>query len=207
VGVGGGTSVGGVSGSGVSGSGGMGGATDSAGAGGALSEGGASGQTGEFALTGPWSAGADCTPDAKDTCDDIPVENRATMIGGQNIMPTITWTAGPEATQSYALVYQDLTNGLSHWAMWNIPADVLSVGPDDIPDGAMQAGLTGSSWFGSGACENVYQLSVYALGEATFDPGGGQAQTAARDQLDGDDGTLVLATDFARVTPHMPCGN
>jgi hypothetical protein len=159
--------------------------------------------SGEFDLTGPWSAGEECTPMARDACDEIPVENRATMIGGQNIMPTITWTAGPEGTQSYAIVYQDLSNGFSHWAMWNIPADVLSVGPDDIPDGAMQAGLSGAAWFGSGACENVYQLSVYALSEPTFTAAD---QTAARDALDGDDGTLVLATDFARVTPRDPCG-
>jgi phosphatidylethanolamine-binding protein (PEBP) family uncharacterized protein len=179
------------------------------GAGGATGEGGMGGVAsgGEFDLTGPWSAGADCTPEAKDTCDDIPVENRATMIGGDNVMPAITWTAGPDGTQSYAIVYQDLSNGFSHWAMWNIPVDVLSVGPDSIPSGAGQAGLSGSAWFGSGACENVYQLSVYALSEAMFDPGGGQAQTAARDQLDGDDGSLVLATDFARVTPMAPCGN
>jgi hypothetical protein len=90
--------------------------------------------------------------------------------------------------------------------MWNIPPDVLSVGADSLPEGAEQAGATGASWFGSGACENVYQLGVYALSEATYSPGG-EAQTTARDALDGDDGTLVLAMDFARVTPREPCGN
>lgn len=161
---------------------------------------------GELALTGPWSAGDECTPMAKDACDDIPVENRATMIGGQNVMPTITWTAGPEETQSYAVVYQDLSNGFAHWALWNIPPDVLSVSPDAIPAEASQSALVGQAWFGSGSCDNVYQLSVYALSEGTIMPGGGQAHTAVRDQLDSDDGSLVLASDFARVTPKAPCG-
>jgi hypothetical protein len=168
---------------------------------------GGAGEPGEFSLTGPWSAGEECAPEARDACDEIPVENRATMIGGDNVMPTITWTEGPEGTLSYALVYQDLTNGFSHWAMWNIPPDVFSVGADNIPEGTEQAALVDASWFGSGDCDNVYQLSVYALSVATYSPMGGQAHTAARDELDGDDGTLVLATDFARVTPRDPCGN
>lgn len=159
----------------------------------------------DFSLTGPWAAGEDCTPMAKDPCDDIPVENRATMIGGQNVMPTITWTAGPEGTQSYAVVYQDLSNGFAHWALWNIPPDVHSVGPDTIPAEASQSALLGQAWFGSGACENVYQLSVYALSEPTLTPGGGQAHTTVRDQLDNNEGAVVLASDFARVTPKPPC--
>lgn len=153
----------------------------------------------------PWSAGVDCTPMAKDTCDDIPVENRATMIGGDNIMPTITWTAGPDGTQSYAIVYHDLTNGFAHWAMWNIPPDVLSVGPDSIPQAAAQAGLGGAAWFGSGSCTNVYELIVYALSEAMLTPEGNDARTAVRDQLESD-ASPALARDFTRVTPQAPCG-
>jgi phosphatidylethanolamine-binding protein (PEBP) family uncharacterized protein len=159
---------------------------------------------GEFSMTSPaWDAGEECTKDSIDPCDDIPIENRADLIGGDNVMPMISWTAGPEGTQGYAIVFQDLTNGFSHWAMWKIPADVLSVGPDSLPDGVGQAGLSGNGWFGSGACGNAYQLGVYALSDSMFSPAN---QTAARDTLDGDDGTLVLATAFGRVTPKAPCG-
>jgi hypothetical protein len=161
--------------------------------------------TGEFALTEPWVGGQDCSPESKDTCIDIPAENRATMIGGQNVMPTITWSAGPPGTQSYAMVFQDLSNGFAHWAMWNIPSDVTSIGPDAIPSGASQASFAGPDWFGSGDCDNVYELDVYALSEAMFTPGG-QAQTVARDTLRDDDGSLVLAMSFARVNPKAPCG-
>lgn len=159
---------------------------------------------GEFSLTSPaWTAGEECTPDAKDACDDIPVENRAMMIGGDNVMPMISWTPGPEGTQSYVIIYQDLANGFAHWAMWNIPADVTSVAPDNIPEGVGQAALSGNTWFGSGACANVYQLSVHALSEPMINPSN---HTAARDQIEADDGTLVLATAFGRVTPKAPCG-
>lgn len=186
------------------------GGSDSGSVGGADGTTGGAGEmpaTGEFKLTAPdWHAGEDCNKDAKDTCDNIPVENRATMIGGMNIMPTISWTAGPEGTKSYAVVYQDETNGLAHYALWNIPPDVTSVGPDSIPTGASQAALAGMTWFGSGACENVYQLGVYALSVDSLNPMGTK-QTAVRDQLDMDDGTIVLAKDFGRVTPKAPCGN
>jgi phosphatidylethanolamine-binding protein (PEBP) family uncharacterized protein len=172
-----------------------------------MEDAGADPMTGAFELLGPWSAGEDCTPETRDPCDEIPVENRAAMIGGMNIMPDISWTAGPEGTQSYAIVYQDLSNGLAHWAMWDIPADVTSVTPDTIPDASSQASFSDAAWFGSGACENVYELVVYALSEATLTPGGGQAQTAVRDQLEAGDAALVLGRDSGRVTPREPCGN
>jgi phosphatidylethanolamine-binding protein (PEBP) family uncharacterized protein len=160
---------------------------------------------GEFELLEPeWTASEECTPEAKDACSDIPVENRATMIGGTNVMPTISWTAGPEGTKSYAIVYQDLSNTFAHYAMWNVPAGVTSVGPDNIPAAAGQAALVGMSWFGSGACDHVYQLGVYALSVESLDPMGTK-QNTVRDQLDGDDGTLVLKKAFGRVTPKAPC--
>ncbi len=159
-----------------------------------------------FALTGPWVGGQECTEaDKDDVCLNIEPEYRATMIGGQNMMPTITWTAGPEGTQSYALVFWDLKNMQTHWAMWNIPATVMSVGPDSIPSEATSRSFSNGDWFGSGACANYYELLVYALSEPTFDAGGDQA--AARTKLADDDGTLVLAKDFARVNPKAPCGN
>jgi phosphatidylethanolamine-binding protein (PEBP) family uncharacterized protein len=126
-------------------------------------------------------------------------------------MPTITWTAGPERTEGYAVVFQDLSNPASmdqprsvHWVMWGIPADVLSIGPDAIPQGTEQASWVGEGWFGSGACMNVYELAVYAL-SGPLQPQGNEQYTAVRDELEEDDGSLVLARDYARVTPKAPC--
>jgi phosphatidylethanolamine-binding protein (PEBP) family uncharacterized protein len=162
---------------------------------------------GEFSLVAPaWTGDESCNPDAQSACANIPVENRATMIGGQNVMPTITWTAGPDGTTGYALVFQDLafpTDGKPsvHWAMWNVPADVVSVGPDSIPSASEQNAWVGNAWFGSGNCCNVYELVVYAL-KAPFDPAD---RNAARDALEANTGDVVLARDFARVAPLEEC--
>lgn len=124
---------------------------------------------------------------------------------GQDVMPTISWTSGPEGTVGYALVFHDLSNGFAHWAMWGIPADVLSVDPDNIPAAATQASFSGDAWVGSGACCNTYELIVYALKEP-LDPQGNMKQTALRDQLEDDTtGALVLARDYARVAPLEDC--
>lgn len=123
-------------------------------------------------------------------------------------MPTITWTAGPEGTTGYALVYQDLTNGLAHWAMWGIPADTLTVGPDNIPAGAQQSNFQqGMTWIGTGSCCNTYELVVYALSG----PVTGSQLNAVRDALEGNTGGIVLGRDYGRVaaleecTPTMAC--
>jgi phosphatidylethanolamine-binding protein (PEBP) family uncharacterized protein len=164
-------------------------------------------------LTAPWTAKDTCTPEARDTCDNIPVENRSNFIGGGDVMPTITWTAGPEGTQGYALVFQDLSNPMQmdqprsvHWAIWGIPSEALTVGPGAMPEGSSEAAWVGDAWFGSGNCNNVYELIVYAL-SGPLTPQGDELYTEVRDQLEGDDGALVLARDYARVTPQAPCGN
>jgi phosphatidylethanolamine-binding protein (PEBP) family uncharacterized protein len=170
---------------------------------------------GEFTLLGPWTAKDTCTKEARDTCDNIPVENRWSMIQGTpkggDVMPTITWTEGPEGTTGYALIFQDLafpTNDKPsvHWAIWNIPADVLSIGPE-VPAGATENAWVGNGWMGSGSCCNVYELVVYAL-KGEFSPAD---RNAARDALEANAGQVVLARDYARVapldecTPTMPC--
>lgn len=133
------------------------------------------------------------------------------MIGGDNVMPTITWSAGPEGTTGYALVFQDLkflqqNKPAVHWVIWGVPAGTTTIGDGNIPAGTTQAvGFNGvaAEWFGSGNCDNVYQLSVFAL------KGNVSATTAAavRDELEANTGDIVLATDYARVNPKAPCGN
>ena len=119
-------------------------------------------------------------------------------------MPTITWSRGPDETQSYAVTFRDLTDGNVHWAITNIPAASLSIGPDNLPVEAIQAALVGTSWLGPDACDNTYELVVYALSEPgvtveSSKPGDVYTLLSA-----GTD--LVLTTDFVRMTPHAPCG-
>jgi phosphatidylethanolamine-binding protein (PEBP) family uncharacterized protein len=118
-------------------------------------------------------------------------------------MPTITWSRGPDETQSYAVTFQDLTDSNVHWAIWNIPTTSLSIGPDNLPDEAIQAALVGTTWLGPDACDSTYELTVYALSEASVTT----ESAAAADiyTLLSADTDLVLTTDFVRLTPHAPC--
>ena len=62
-------------------------------------------------------------------------------IGGDNVSPDLTWTAGPDGTQSYCITCFDpdapTGSGWWHWLVTDIPASVTSIpngGP--LPDGA-----------------------------------------------------------------------
>ena len=52
---------------------------------------------------------------------------------GEGINPELHWTAAPEGTQSYAIVFQDVTiltdmpDRAFHWMIWNIPSSVTSM--------------------------------------------------------------------------------
>ena len=81
----------------------------------------------------PAAGGAKLTvssPAFKDMAD-IPFEN--TQYRG-NVFPGLTWSKGPAATKSYAVIMQD-TDGvvqgtaILHWTMYNIPATVTSLAP------------------------------------------------------------------------------
>lgn len=178
---------GGSGGSGVSGGGG----TNAGGAGGA----GAGGDAGAFALSSPgWTSQADCSPANKNACGVFPKENIGTSIGGSNKSPELTWTAGPNGTQSYAMVLHDLSNVMGgkpfvHWVMWNIPGTTrtLPAGLEitampSVPAGSSQRSYSGNGYQGSGKCGNVYEFVLYALPMATFTPAG-MTQTAVADAL------------------------
>jgi len=75
-------------------------------------------------------------------------------------LPALSWTAGPAGTQSYAIVFKDVTlttgtpiNELGyHWAIWNIPPSVLSL-PRGLPSGNPVAAVPGAKQY-SGALFN-----------------------------------------------------
>ena len=50
---------------------------------------------------------------------------------GENIAPSLSWSAGPEGTKSYAITAYDpdapTGSGWWHWLAFNIPADVTSL--------------------------------------------------------------------------------
>lgn len=101
---------------------------------------------------------------------------------GGNVSPPLTWTRGPVGTLSYAVTMR--SGGSPHWALWDIPADTLSL-PEKIerlamppiPPGSKQCkpNVDGSTWFGyAGACPmggtnlRPYYFVVWALKVATL---------------------------------------
>jgi len=71
-----------------------------------------------------------------------------------HVSPQLNWTAGPANTQSYAIVFRDmtLTTGATidergyHWGIWNIPASVSSL-QKALPSGNPIASITGAKQF------------------------------------------------------------
>ena len=106
----------------------------------------------------------------------------ANTCAGANVSPTLTWTAGPTGTLSYAIVLTDLTIDAVHWVIWDIPAGTTSLAADlpgdstlTTPAGAKQVHKL--EFFGAGGSykgpcpsgnEHVYQFEVDAIGTATL---------------------------------------
>ena len=68
---------------------------------------------------------------------------------GEGISPELHWTAGPEGTQSYAIVFQDVTlltempDRAFHWMIWNIPSSVTSM-PEGLSSDQFPAEIPGA---------------------------------------------------------------
>jgi Raf kinase inhibitor-like YbhB/YbcL family protein len=106
----------------------------------------------------------------------------ANTCAGANVSPTLTWTAGPTGTLSYAIVLTDLSIDAVHWVIWDIPAGTTSLTADlpgdstlTTPAGAKQVHKL--EFFGAGGSykgpcpsgnEHVYQFEVDAIGTATL---------------------------------------
>lgn len=94
---------------------------------------------------------------------------------GADVSPPLSWTAGPEGTKSYAIVFADQSNGLTHAAIYDIPADVTSLPKNvekkyepAVPAGAKQPKSFRSTVYGwAGPCptgKHTYVFTIYALG-------------------------------------------
>lgn len=212
---------GGASGGGASGSSGAGGAgaggagasgMSGAGAGGIAGNAGSAGGSGDFTLTSPaFESLEGCGPeDDAEACDVFPVDNTRF---GDDVSPELNWTNPPAGTQSYVLVFQDLTNGMAHWVMWNIPGELTSLpaelptgGMPSMPEGARQASFRPDEAFtGSGACGNVYEFVLYALSDESISPTNTTEQGAVRTFVQGLDSILGEASMRAR-SDEPECG-
>ena len=110
----------------------------------------------------------------------------AKYAGQQGVSPQLTWTGAPAGTMSYVVIMHDvdaaipagsLSNDISHWVVWNIPASSTSIpegGP--VPSGANQYSLRGPQYMGPapppGHPYHHYILQIYALYSALDVPAG-----------------------------------
>ena len=88
--------------------------------------------------------------------------------------PPLAWTPGPSGTQSYALVFRDVTYGFYHWFIYDLPSTQLSL-PIAVPAGAELAMPSGAKQGLNvlrapgylGPCgqqgTNTYAFALYAL--------------------------------------------
>jgi phosphatidylethanolamine-binding protein (PEBP) family uncharacterized protein len=151
------------------------------GSGGGLANTGGSGGAAPFALTSPsLMAHADCSKDKISACDTFLSQFfLPTFRNGGNHSPELDWSAGPQATLSYALLLHDDSNNFTHWAIWNIPASARQL-PASLANGVSPAGLTGAKqlgfygtkdgYSGPGAAAHVYEFKLYALKVASIAP-------------------------------------
>ncbi len=218
---GGGTGTGGVTssgaGGGAAGSSGTGGHTGQAGATGSAGRGaagnsGAAGSSGSaFALTSMHQAdGAHF--DSKYTCQESPPLSGKTVGGlGNGINPDLEWTNPPAGTMSFAITFLDttlITAGMdqygNHWALWNIPATVMT-----LPEGTttLSGDLASAKQSGTflapcaqslmNSMDDQYAFTIYALSTATLNVSGSgvaQARTALMTAMSAGQvlGTAVL---------------
>jgi Raf kinase inhibitor-like YbhB/YbcL family protein len=166
--------TGGTSTGGNIGTGGATGGSGTTGTGGAAGRGGAGGATG--GAGGGASASLSLTSTA--FIEGMMIPAAQTCTGNSNISPPLTWTAGPSATMGYGLALYDMTNGYTHWTIWNLPASTTSL-PGALPsNGTLTTPVMaqqnntfgGTGYYGpcpSGAT-HTYVFEVYAVDVATL---------------------------------------
>jgi len=187
--------TGGTAGSGAAGSGGHaggGGRAGAAGGGGhpATGSGGSSGSAGSsggaFALTSMHQMDA-AKFDSKYTCQESPPLSGKQVGGlGNGVNPDLEWTNAPAGTMSFAITFLDTTlidakmDSLgNHWAIWNIPATVMSL-PEATTSltgdlaAAKQSGtfLAPCAQSLMNSMDDQYAFTIYALSTSTLNVSG-----------------------------------
>lgn len=97
---------------------------------------------------------------------------------GGNKLPDLTWSAGPEGTQSYAVTFYDhdapTGSGFWHWVIYNIPADIRAIKNGELPAGSVEGNTDlGKPGF-FGPCppkgrKHRYTFTVHALSVPKLD--------------------------------------
>jgi len=177
------------------GSGGGNGGKPAGGGAGSGAEGGSQGAGGGatgFALTSPTLFAGMMFP-AENTC------------AGADVSPAFDWTAGPAATQSYALVLTDMFQGLVHWVLWDIPTATRSL-PAMLattpvlttPAGARQMPVMGMGY--TGPCPSgtlhTYQFDLHAVDAAMLPVTAGASTTQLK--------ALVMSHSLAKASLSAP---
>jgi hypothetical protein len=167
---------------------------------------------GVFALRGAgWEAvdNEDCTEETQAVCPVYPQDNTSF---GANVSPELSWTGAPAGTMSFALVLTDqTTDGGVHWVLWDIPADVMMLAaelpagsPLTDPAGAQQVTNFGQmGYFGSGACGNVYEHRLFALGVTNLAPSDPGDVEAVREAVENS--SDILGETFVRLQSRDYC--
>ena len=120
----------------------------------------------------------------------IPLRYAHPGAGGENVVPELSWTPGPEGTKSYALTCYDpdapTGSGFWHWIAADIPADVTHIdagGP--LPQGVREfdSDYQEPGYGGPNPPEGPahrYVFTVHALPTATLEAPQGAANVQAR---------------------------
>jgi hypothetical protein len=152
------------------------------------------GPAGTFALTSTAFAEGETIP-AAITCD------------GLNTSPQLDWIDPPAATQSFAIVFTDTSNGLIHSIIYDIPSTLTGLPPDvekvfaptDVPGAHQTASFNAGVRGYNGPCPpppdaaHIYEFALYAIDVATLPNATMQTN---RDMAKA----LIEAHDLARVT-------
>lgn len=161
----------------------------------------------DAAIDGATDAAIDAAPTTLTVTSPVLVDGgafpRMYTCRGVDVSPPLTWTGGPVA-QGYAVTLVDLTNGLLHAAIWDIPGNVTSL-PENVmkvyappvPAGAKQPlAYDGTTRGYRGPCPqtaHMYRFTVYAVDAGPL-PGLSMTSTRAEVQA------AILAHDLASAT-------
>lgn len=139
-------------------------------------------------VNGPWSSGS--AIDARYTCD------------GQGMSPPLAWSEGPEGTQAYAIIIDNMDDPAAlPWVVTNIDFSVVSTLEGEVPLGGVVATNAKGAKKYDPPCPpqgttQTYVVTLYALDSLTSLDGEPDARTIVSDI---ESGALEAATTVFTV--------